>query len=162
MKLNASMLKGLGFGLTSGIITTLGLIIGLDSSVGSRQVIISGILIIAFADAFSDALGMHMAEESEEDKRRKEIWAATLATFVAKLVFAMTFVVPFLFLPLAMAILASIIWGLLLICSFSYYLAKKAGNRPLHVIGEHLLIAVFVIIAANLIGRAINYWFSFY
>ena len=53
--------KGFSFGLTSAVITTLGLITGLDSSTGSKIVVISGILTIALADAFSDALGMHMA-----------------------------------------------------------------------------------------------------
>jgi len=45
---------GLSFGLTSGIITTLGLMVGLNSSTHSDLVVIGGILTIAIADGFLD------------------------------------------------------------------------------------------------------------
>ena len=60
-----SIKVGFSFGLTSGIITTLGLMIGLNSSTNSSIVVIGGILTIAIADSLSDAIGIHIAEESE-------------------------------------------------------------------------------------------------
>jgi len=56
-----SLRTGLSFGLTSGIITTLGLIVGLHSGTHSKIVVISGVLIIAIADSFSDAFGIHIS-----------------------------------------------------------------------------------------------------
>lgn len=50
-----SIRKGFSFGLTSGVITTLGLIVGLHSSTHSDLSVIGGILSIAIADAMSDA-----------------------------------------------------------------------------------------------------------
>ena len=47
---------GMSFGLTSGIITTLGLIVGLHSGTHSKLAVIGGILTIAMADALSDVL----------------------------------------------------------------------------------------------------------
>jgi len=47
------MNSGLSFGVTSGVITTFGLMIGLYSGTNSRLAVVGGILIIAFADAFS-------------------------------------------------------------------------------------------------------------
>lgn len=61
-----SLRKGFSFGLTSAAITTLGMIIGLDSAMHSKLVVIGGILSIAVADSFSDALGIHISEESHE------------------------------------------------------------------------------------------------
>ena len=55
-----SVKKGFGFGLTSGVITTLGMMVGLNASTGSRTAVIGGIIAIAIADAFSDAVGMHI------------------------------------------------------------------------------------------------------
>jgi hypothetical protein len=52
-------------GLTSGIITALGLIAGLYLFTGSRSVVLGGILTISIADLFSDVLGIHIAEESD-------------------------------------------------------------------------------------------------
>lgn len=56
--------KSLGFGLTSGIITPSGLMVGLNAGTHSKQIVLGGILLIAIADSFSDALGMHVSEES--------------------------------------------------------------------------------------------------
>jgi len=68
-----SLKTGFSFGLTSGIITTLGLMMGLHSGTHSKTVVIGGILTIAIADAFSDALGIHISEESEGKYSPKEI-----------------------------------------------------------------------------------------
>jgi len=52
-----SLRTGISFGLTSAVITTLGLMVGLHSGTHSKIVVLAGILTIAIADAFSDALG---------------------------------------------------------------------------------------------------------
>lgn len=61
-----SLKIGICFGITSGIITTLGLMMGLESGTNSRLVVLGGIFTIAIADAFSDALGIHISEESQK------------------------------------------------------------------------------------------------
>ena len=42
---------GLSFGLTSGVITTLGLLVGLDAGTHSQPIVLGGILTIAVADS---------------------------------------------------------------------------------------------------------------
>ena len=76
-----SLKVGFSFGLTSGIITTLGLLTGLDSSTNSKLVVIGGVLTIAIADAFSDVLGIHISEESENKHTSREIWESTFFYF---------------------------------------------------------------------------------
>jgi VIT1/CCC1 family predicted Fe2+/Mn2+ transporter len=147
-----SLKTGLSFGLTSGIITTLGLMVGLHSGTHSKLVVMGGILTIAIADAFSDALGIHVSEESENKHTTKEIWESTIWTFAAKFLFALTFVVPILLFPLTTAIVISVAWGLSLLAIFSFYMAKDQKEKPWKVIGEHLLIAVVVIIITHYVG----------
>ena len=120
---------GMSFGLTSGVITTLGMIVGLHSSTHSRLVVISGILLIAITDALSDAMGTHISEESENTHSSKEIWEATLATFLSKFIFALTFIVPVLFFRLPVAIVVCIVWGLSLLTLFSLYIARQQGKK---------------------------------
>ena len=143
---------GFSFGLTSGIITTLGLMVGLHSGTHSKLVVIGGILTIAIADAFSDALGIHVSEESENIHTVREIWEATISTFGAKFLFAITFVIPVLLLPLEIAIIVSILGGLNLLGIFSYYIAKEQKVKPWKIILEHLLIALVVIIITHYVG----------
>lgn len=147
-----SIAKGLSFGLTSGIITTLGLIVGLHSSTGSGKVVIGGILVIAIADAMSDALGIHISEESSRNRTEKEIWAATISTFLAKMIFSSLFIIPFFLFELMTAIWVSVIVGIILIAIFSYFLAKRRKVKPTGVIFEHVFIAIVVMVLTHWIG----------
>ncbi|HSA62161.1 MAG TPA: hypothetical protein VLE03_07970 [Nitrospiraceae bacterium] len=150
--MKASWKTGLSFGLTSGVITTLGLMVGLHSGTHSRTIVIGGILTIAIADAMSDALGIHVSEESKNSGPTKQIWEATIATFLAKFIIALTFVIPVLFRPLDQAITISAIWGLLLLAGLSFYVAQAQQIAPWKVIGEHLLIGLCVIFITHYLG----------
>ena len=155
-----SYLKGISFGLTSGIITTLGMIVGLHAGTHSKLAVLGGILTIAVADAFSDALGIHISEESENVHTVKEIWESTVATFLAKLIFALTFVVPVILLELQTAILVSIIWGLFVLGIISFWMAKEQKTPAWHVVGEHWVIALLVIFITHYVGEWISNTFG--
>ena len=147
---------GIGFGLTSATITTLGLMIGLYSSTGSRLAVISGILIIAVADALSDAFGIHITEESKGIFSKREVWFATLSTFFAKLIFASTFLVPILFFSLPIALIFNIVWGLSMLVTFSVIMAISNKDKIWHVVSEHLILAICVILGSYYLGELIT------
>ena len=151
-----SLKKGFSFGLTSGVITTLGLMVGLEASTESKLAVIGGIIAIAVADAFSDALGIHMSEESENKHTVKEIWQSTISTFIAKFFFAMTFAVPVLLFSLTTAVVVSVIWGLSLIAVFSIYMARQEKISAWKAVLEHAGIAVIVVIATHYLGHFIK------
>jgi VIT1/CCC1 family predicted Fe2+/Mn2+ transporter len=150
--MRASWITGLSFGLTSGVITTLGLMVGLNSGTHSRPIVIGGILTIAIADAMSDALGIHVSEEAKNNSPARQIWESTMATFLAKFVIALTFAVPVLVAPLDQAILISIMWGLFLLAGLSFFIARTQGIASWKVIGEHLVIALCVVALTHAVG----------
>ena len=113
--MKGSLKKGFSFGLTSGIITTLGLMVGLYASTSSKMVVLGGILTIAVADSLSDALGIHMSEESDKNTTHKQVWESTFAAFFAKFIIALTFVVPVLLFELLTAVIVAVVWGFLLL-----------------------------------------------
>jgi len=147
-----SLRTGVSFGLTSAVITTLGLMVGLHSGTHSKIVVLAGILTIAVADAFSDALGIHVSEEAENTHTAKEIWGGTVVTFLTKFLFAMTFVVPVLLLSLSAAIIVNLIWGLSILTVLSYIIARSQGKPPWKIVGEHLMIAIVVIAVTHWMG----------
>jgi VIT1/CCC1 family predicted Fe2+/Mn2+ transporter len=154
-----SFKTGMSFGFTSAIITTLGMIIGLYKTINSMAVIIAGIVTIAIADSFSDALGIHISEESSKRNGQKAIWEATITTFLTKLIIAILFIIPFFFLDINTSILISLIIGFIAIAIFSYYLAISRGEKPLYPIIEHLAIAAIVVGLTWFIGKGINFYF---
>lgn len=155
-----SLKTGFSFGLTSGIITTLGLIVGLHSGTHSRIVIIGGIITIAIADAFSDSIGIHICEESEGKHNTREIWESTISTLLSKFVFSISFIIPILFMSLSTAIIISLAWGFSLIGIFSYYTAKLRKSKPWKPILEHLAIALLVIVITHYVGIWVSITFN--
>jgi len=151
-----SMFSGMSFGLTSGIITTLGLMMGLSASTHSKLVVVGGVLTIAIADAFSDALGVHISEESENMHTEREIWTSTISTLASKFLFAATFLVPVILLDLTWAIAVSIAWGVIALSFLSFVIARSQNKPAAPVIAEHLTIAVLVIVTTHFVGAWIG------
>lgn len=143
---------GLAFGLTSGIITTLGLIVGIDNATNSKLAVIAAILTVAVADSLSDALGIHLSEESRKDETNKPIWTISIFTFIGKLVFSLIFLAPILLLDLRTAIRTSIILGLALIALLAFYVAKRKKESILKQTFEHVSLAVLVIAISYYLG----------
>lgn len=146
-----SLKKGFSFGLTSGIITTLGLMVGLHSGTHSKTAVIAGIFVIAVADALSDAMGMHISEEIE-NRSVQQVWVSTITTLLAKFFFALTFIVPVLVFPLMLAIVVSILWGVSLIALFSFFIARQQQVKPHKVILEHVGLTILVVAIAHSVG----------
>lgn len=155
-----SLKVGLSFGLTSGVITTLGLLVGLAASTQSKLAVIGGILTIAIADSMSDSLGIHVSQETESAKNPKNLWLSAISTFISKFLTALTFVVPILYLDLFSAVIASIAWGLSVICVMSYVIAKSQKESPSHVILEHLSISIIVVLLSAGLGNIIANYFG--
>ena len=139
--------------MTSAVITTVGLMVGLYSGTNSKAVVLSGILIIAIADAFSDALGIHLAEESKKEHSHRYVWLATLFTFLSKFIFTLIFIIPVLIFTLQTAILVSIVGGIFLLSALSFMIAKDKNEPPFQIISEHLAIAALVITTTFYVGK---------
>lgn len=152
MRLSHQLLTGLSFGLTSGVITTLGLMVGLLAGTHSKLVVIGGILTIAVADALSDAFGIHVSEESEGVHSSQEVWASTTFTFLTKFIFALTFIIPIVLFQLSAAVAISVIWGLFLLSIFSFYIAKARSANPWKLVLEHISVTLLVVLVTYCLG----------
>lgn len=144
---------GLSFGSVSGIVTTLGLLVGLYSSTHSLLAIIGGIFSIAVADAFSDAIGIHFTMEGLRESSRN-VWEATFMTFFTKLFFAMLFIMPFIFLPIALAVLVSVIWGIFVAALFTLFV--YTGKKRIVIAVLHGMMALVVAVLSYGVGNLVG------
>lgn len=158
--MHESAFAGISFGLTSGVITTLGLLVGLAAGTDSRLAVIGGVITIALADSMSDALGVHISEESRSDYSAAALWGATIATFFSKAIVSLSFLVPVLSLSLAAAVKVSVVWGLLLVCLLSAWIARRNEESAVMAIAEHLTIAIVVIVATHYLGLWVGQTFA--
>ena len=158
--MDGAIKKGLGFGLTSSIITTLGVLVGLSVSTNSVKAVVAGILIVAVSDALSDSMGIHVAEETEGKKTNKAVWKTALATLLSKIIFTSTFVVPVLIWPLNISVYVCIGWGLLLTVVFSFYIAKIQNVHAYKIAIEHISLTLFVIVLTYFVGQGVSMYLS--
>ncbi|MEM3361979.1 MAG: hypothetical protein QXV83_01465 [Candidatus Anstonellaceae archaeon] len=146
---------GVGFGLISGTITTLGLIVGVYFGTRSTLAVIGGIISIAIADAFSDSLAMHISEESKSNSK-KNIFLATIFTFFSKFFVALIYLPAFIIFSIELAILIDILIGFFIITLYSYLIAKQNKSSAVFTIMEHLVVAFIVILITYFVGDFIN------
>ena len=151
---------GMSFGLVSGVITSLGLVVGLSVGTQSRIAVIGGIVTIAIADSLSDALGIHISEEAENVHSPMEVWMATGVTFVTKFAVASSFLAPVLLLELADAVWFSVAWGVAAVAALSWYIARRQMTSRTVVMAEHVGVAVLVVIVSALVGRWVSTTFA--
>jgi hypothetical protein len=137
---------GMSFGLVSGVITSLGLVVGLTVGTQSRIAVIGGIVTIAIADSLSDALGIHISEEAESVHSSMEVWIATGVTFMTKFAVACSFLAPVLLIALVAAL--------------SWYIAGRQMTSRTAVLAEHVGVAVLVVIVSALVGRWVSTTFA--
>jgi VIT1/CCC1 family predicted Fe2+/Mn2+ transporter len=147
--------EGVGFGLTSGVITTLGVIVGLDAGTHSKLAVLAGILVMAVADALSDAMGMHVSAEAEMEHTTREQWETAFFTFISKLVFTLSFIVPFILFDVQLAILISIGWGLFTTLLFSSEMAKAQGQNLVKLLIQPVTITLLVVLLTYYIGDSV-------
>lgn len=157
--LSHQAITGFSFGLTTAVITSLGIIVGLHSATSSKLAVVAGIIIVAIADGLSDAMGIHLSEEAEDRHSPREIWLSTIFTFLGVSGFTLIFLFPILTFPFPLAIWVSIVLGIGVLSLLSFYVAKSQKKNFFKVIFEHNLIAILVIIVTyylgNLIARSI-------
>jgi VIT1/CCC1 family predicted Fe2+/Mn2+ transporter len=140
------------FGSTSAIITNLALVVGLEPSINAKLNIVASILVIAIADNISDTLGIHIYQEAEGLKE-KEVWLYSLTNFITRFLVSMIFILLVLLLPLRLAVISSIIFGLLILTIISYTIALHKKMNPYKAIIGHIIIALLTLLLSNFLGK---------
>ena len=144
--------RKISYGGTAAIVTSTALIIGLIAANATKPVIISALLIAALADNLTDALSIHIYQESEQlDK--KEALTGTITNFFTRLLFGVSFVLLVALVPLPHVAKAAFIWGILLLAVLTYLVAGERKVKPLPEILKHLAVAFAVVTVSRMIGH---------
>lgn len=160
-KQNHQLVSGISFGLTSGVITSLGMIAGMFSATNSKLAVVASIITMAIADGLADGAGQHMSEEAEKEDGKlkhtqREVWLSTIFTFLSVGGTILSFIPFFLIFSLKTAIIVGVVWGILLLIVFNYILARTNNENPFIIIAEHVLLAAFVVVVSYFVGDLIG------
>jgi VIT1/CCC1 family predicted Fe2+/Mn2+ transporter len=112
-------LRNVIFGISDSLVSTVGLLSGIDVSGTSRQVVILTGVVYAFVEAFSMAVGSFLSEESTEEydakgevSDRKPL-AGSSVMFISFILASFIPIVPYLFIGMEMALWVSILLSVL-------------------------------------------------
>lgn len=147
------------YGSTAGILTSVSLIVGLNAATATKGAIASALLIVALADNLTDALSIHIYQESEQ-LEEKYAFKATLANFISRLMVSLSFVFLVILLPITSAMIAAGIWGLTLIVALTIVLARERKANAGYEVFKHVIVALVVLLASNFIGEWISTYHS--
>jgi VIT1/CCC1 family predicted Fe2+/Mn2+ transporter len=148
-------LRWVSFGSPSAIVTSMALIVGLDTATASRATVLASLLIIGIADNLSDSLSVHIYQESEQ-LVQAHAFRTTIANYLARFTVAMSFFFLFLALPTGPAVYISIVWGFVLLALLSYLLAKVRKVSAISEIIKHTGVAAVVVLVSKVMGMAIR------
>jgi VIT1/CCC1 family predicted Fe2+/Mn2+ transporter len=149
-------IANLSFGGTAAIVTSVALIIGLNAATATKSAIVSGLLIVALADNLTDALSMHVYEESRQRLHRREAFFATMSNFATRLALALTFILLVLTLPIESAVVASAVWGLSLLVALTWALSRERNVSFIIEVVKHVGAALAVILVSKWIGAVFS------
>lgn len=141
----------ISFGGTAAIVSSMGLILGLDAATSSQRAIMSSLLIVALADNLTDSLSVHMYQEAERLESHLA-FVATAANFVTRLIASLSFVALVIVTPRALLTAATAAWGFLLLTLLTYRLARARGANAGKEIVRHLAVAAIVLLTSRLLG----------
>ena len=143
------------FGISSAVLTTLGIIVGLNAATASRTAVIAGIVGVAVADSCSDAFGMYAAKRSERGVSARAALRGALSTLLGKALFTFSFIIPFLFLPFTPALVASLVWGAVLLAFVNVQIAFVQQSPIPRTVARNLLFALLVVVLSYYAGSLV-------
>jgi predicted adenylyl cyclase CyaB len=146
----------LSFGITSGILTTLGLMIGVNAATTSVLPVIASIATISVADSCSDSFGMYMSKAAERGVSTGEAIRYASGTLIGKFLFPLTFIVPILIFGLNVGIIVDIGWGIFSLALLSAEQAIVEQDSIAKKVLKNTLLAIAIIVLSFIVGSLVS------
>lgn len=158
----AMYLRNVVFGITDSLVSTVGLLSGIDVSGNSRQIIILTGIVYAFVEAFSMAVGSFLSEESaEEYESQQEVsdgkpFVAGFIMFLSFILASFIPIVPYLLFTLSSAIWLSIGFSLVALFGVAIVSAKMANVSVVKRSLKMVFLGGAAIIVGVIVGKVIK------
>lgn len=149
----------ISYGGTAAVVTSTALISGLSAADATKPVIVSALLIAALADNLTDALSIHIFQESER-LDEKDAFSGTITNFFTRLLLCISFVFLVALFPFEHMAKVGMVWGTLLLATLTYLVARERKVKPLPEVIKHMLVAAVVITVSMMIGHWIGAVFN--
>ena len=147
-------------GLASGIIVALAIMVGLSSGTQTVIAVMSGIVVVAFVEGFSDAFSHYLSRRTEGHLQIRTIWKEAIILFGTKFLIIIQFIFPFILLDLGDATQFAIFWGLFILSIVSGYIARQQHTRRIvRTMALYVVAAILIIYITYNAGNLVAFIF---
>ena len=98
---------------------------------------------------------MYAAKRSERGVSARAALRGALATLLGKALFTFSFIIPFLFLPFMPALVASLVWGAVLLAFVNVQIAFVQQSPIPRTVARNLLFALLVVVLSYYAGSLV-------
>jgi VIT1/CCC1 family predicted Fe2+/Mn2+ transporter len=155
-------LRNIIFGISDSLVSTVGLLAGIDASGTTKEVIVLTGIIYAFVEAFSMAVGSFLSEESAEQYASKSATTdskpiiAGVIMFVSFVLAAFIPIIPYLFLNIAPALWLSIASSIIALFVVGIVSARFAKINPWSQGSKTALLGGAAIVIGVIVGKLVK------
>jgi len=157
--------QGVAFGTMDGLITILGVVIGIASATQNSSVVIISGLVAGLANAFGNSFGFYASElaeraehiqENQHVSSMTETRRSTLLAFAHSLASTLVVVAPFVVFALTYAMIASLILALALLFALGAVVGKFSHASPWKFGIRYMLLGLAGAALSYVIGAAVG------
>jgi VIT1/CCC1 family predicted Fe2+/Mn2+ transporter len=155
-------LRNVIFGVADSLVSTVGLLAGIDAAGTSRAGILLTGIVYAFVEAFSMAVGSFLSEESaEEYEAKKEVSdggpiAASIVMFVSFVLASFIPIVPYLIFGLTEALWVSVVLSIVALGVVGLMSARVVKVKMASHAVKMMLLGGVAIVIGVLVGKFVN------
>ena len=151
--------------MSSAIVTTLSVIIGIWFGAKDMKILVASIITIALSDSFSDANGEYNSERMRPLSDERKAFRRGVIVFITKILTSLSFLLPFLFFknksPIFL-IFIDFLWAFLLLCFLGLEVAIFQYLKVKETIFRYLLIAFGISVMAFIGGKIATFLSNMY
>lgn len=157
--------QGAAFGTMDGLITILGVVIGIATATQNSEVVVISGLVAGLANAFGNSFGFYaseLAERAEHIQENQHVSSmvetrrSTLLAFAYSLASTLVIVAPFVMLGLMYAMIASLILALALLFALGAVVGKFSHASPWKFGIRYVLLGLAGAALSFMVGAAVG------
>jgi predicted membrane protein (TIGR00267 family) len=161
--------QGVAFGIMDGVITILGIVIGIGAATQNSGIVVIAGLVAGLANAFGNSFGFYASElaeraehiqENQHVSSMSETRRSTLLAFVYSVASAIAIVAPFAIIGLRHAMISSLIIALMLLFALGALVGRFSHASPWKFGIRYMLLglvgAALSFMAGAVVGRILT------
>ena len=159
--------QGTAFGIMDGMITILGVVIGISQVTNSSTLVVVSGLVAGVANAFGNSIGFYASELAERGEHIREntpvapsteVYMSTVNSFISSLLAMLVPILPFVFLPSMQAMTVAVLVAMVVLFALGSYVGHLSGLNRFRLGLRYVILGLIGSGLSFLVGDLLRSW----